>query len=269
MPGSPSAAVLAPVRDVRPASVAAAASLLSTVVPSPCAGLTPYHSPAVSRFLGAAADLPPSRRTLLLREITAAELDDRPAAVADWRVLGSVLFLNGIAVTPTQRRRGHAQALLRDGVDRAGEYGCRALELEVATDNRAAISLYERFGFRAVATSTWAQVPLPATAPLPAHPTDGAWRVRNWPTYTCHRDAYGFADLELGGPNGTTVVRVLPGGWRVREPEPAAAIVAALGDVVPRPERVYTIRDDRPSRLPDDLAPLATFHRMRLLLDSG
>ncbi len=55
-----------------------------------------------------------------------------------------------LAVDPAFRRRGLAQALVRDAIDRAATMGTLALFLEVATDNPAAIGLYEGAGFRQV-----------------------------------------------------------------------------------------------------------------------
>jgi [ribosomal protein S18]-alanine N-acetyltransferase len=62
----------------------------------------------------------------------------------------TVWHLMNIAVDPSRRRRGIAQALLEQMLERAGpdcEY-----TLEVRTSNAPAIALYERFGFRSAGT---------------------------------------------------------------------------------------------------------------------
>lgn len=54
--------------------------------------------------------------------------------------------LMNIAIDPSARRRGLASALLEELLSRAGRE--RAYTLEVRPSNTAAITLYERFGFR-------------------------------------------------------------------------------------------------------------------------
>jgi ribosomal-protein-alanine N-acetyltransferase len=58
----------------------------------------------------------------------------------DWHIMN-------IAVDPSARRRGLGTALLEELFARTGRE--RAYTLEVRTTNGPAISLYERFGFRA------------------------------------------------------------------------------------------------------------------------
>lgn len=53
-----------------------------------------------------------------------------------------------IAVAPRQRRRGIGAELLRRQTRRLAETGVRRLFLEVAEDNRPALALYRRLGFR-------------------------------------------------------------------------------------------------------------------------
>ncbi len=76
------------------------------------------------------------------------------AAVEGKRVLGylvcaryaDVWHLMNIAVDPVLRRQGIATALLERMLDRAGRD--EAFTLEVRPSNSAAITLYEKFGFR-------------------------------------------------------------------------------------------------------------------------
>jgi ribosomal-protein-alanine N-acetyltransferase len=73
--------------------------------------------------------------------------------------------LYSLAVAEASRGRGLAKALLAAAEAEALRRGCSALDLEVRTDNRAAIALYEQRGYRRAAR-------------LPAYYEDGAdgWR---------------------------------------------------------------------------------------------
>jgi [ribosomal protein S18]-alanine N-acetyltransferase len=61
-----------------------------------------------------------------------------------------VWHLMNIAVDPGSRRRGIARAMLEELLERAGQGD--QYTLEVRTSNAAAITLYERFGFRPAGT---------------------------------------------------------------------------------------------------------------------
>jgi ribosomal-protein-alanine N-acetyltransferase len=83
------------------------------------------------------------------------------AAVRDGVVVGhlicsrydTVWHLMNIAVDPGLRRNGIAKALLRALLERIDDgSGEMQLTLEVRPTNRAAIALYERFGFRSAGT---------------------------------------------------------------------------------------------------------------------
>lgn len=52
-----------------------------------------------------------------------------------------------LAVDPAQRRRGLGERLVATVIDMARETGAEAVFLEVATDNPAAILLYQKLGF--------------------------------------------------------------------------------------------------------------------------
>jgi ribosomal-protein-alanine N-acetyltransferase len=58
-----------------------------------------------------------------------------------------VWHLMNVAVDPRVRRRGIAAELLRRLFEETDERGAQ-YTLEVRTSNRAAIAMYERFGFR-------------------------------------------------------------------------------------------------------------------------
>jgi GNAT superfamily N-acetyltransferase len=243
-----------------------AADLLRLVVPRPCAGLTPYDSRRFSRFLAMAAGTPPATRTLLLRAVV---VEDRLVGVADWRLLGHVLFLNGIAVAPEHRGAGIGRALLDDGLDVARRLGCTGLELDVAEGNTAARALYKSVGFVPAGASTWIQLPNEAPS-APTHPPAGAteepdgngWRLRNWPAFVVHHRAYGFGDLEVSSAGRLASVRLLPGGWRVSDAEHATAITQAVASAVGRwPERLFRISAGGRA---DTGSSIEVFRRLRL-----
>jgi RimJ/RimL family protein N-acetyltransferase len=54
----------------------------------------------------------------------------------------------GMLVAQGWRRRGVGSALLTAGIDRARQAGAHKISLQVWPHNRAAIALYERFGFQ-------------------------------------------------------------------------------------------------------------------------
>jgi ribosomal-protein-alanine N-acetyltransferase len=80
------------------------------------------------------------------------------AALEDGKLAGylicsrydQVWHLMNIAVDPPMRRRGIARAMLEGMIERAGPQ--EQYTLEVRTSNAGAISLYERFGFKAAGT---------------------------------------------------------------------------------------------------------------------
>jgi ribosomal-protein-alanine N-acetyltransferase len=69
--------------------------------------------------------------------------------VCSW-VVADEMKISNVAVAAPMRRRGLARTLLRSLLGVARERGCRVVSLEVRLGNRAARSLYESLGFRAV-----------------------------------------------------------------------------------------------------------------------
>ena len=67
--------------------------------------------------------------------------------VCFWLFLAEMHLLN-IAVDPVSRQRGIGAALLARALDFARERGVKMVFLEARRGNRAAQSLYRRFGFR-------------------------------------------------------------------------------------------------------------------------
>lgn len=78
---------------------------------------------------------------------------DADGEIAGFINLGVVLdeaTVNNIAVKQTYRRRGIGRALMTAAIDYCQNNRLNVLMLEVRQSNRAAIALYERFGFQAV-----------------------------------------------------------------------------------------------------------------------
>ena len=88
----------------------------------------------------------------------AAQFSWPSVAVADGVVVGYVCLMSlfeeaqilNIAVSKNQRGRGIAQLLLGHAFRLAVERGAETMALEVRASNRAALSLYEQYGFTRV-----------------------------------------------------------------------------------------------------------------------
>jgi GNAT superfamily N-acetyltransferase len=229
----------------------AVAALLAGSVPAGCAGLVAYHARGYPAYLAAALAPPLALRTVLVR---ALRLAGQVVAAADWRLTGTELLCNGIAVDPAHRGRGHGSHLLRDGLALARALGAAAVCLDVDLANTGARALYQRFGFRQRHRTRWYE--LPAAGPVP--PGSPPCPAVDWPVFAAHRAAYGFADLTLRRPGGgTDRVRVVGDVARVPTDDPQ--VRAALHQLV-RPARTYTTGPDVPG------AGFARFARMYLYL---
>lgn len=58
--------------------------------------------------------------------------------------------IDNIAVAPDQRRKGLADLMMRDAIEKAEKAGLRTITLEVRVSNAPAIALYEKYGFSEV-----------------------------------------------------------------------------------------------------------------------
>ena len=80
--------------------------------------------------------------------------DGPPTGVCQLRFRWSVwksaedCWLEDLFVREEARRSGLGRALIEAALDRAGERGCKRIELDVNEDNAAALALYEACGFR-------------------------------------------------------------------------------------------------------------------------
>ncbi|MEU7921048.1 GNAT family N-acetyltransferase [Micromonospora zamorensis] len=205
--------------------------LLRQSIPPECAGLTPYHAVNFAAFLAAAVTPPRNLRTVVLRCVRGSS---QVRAVADWRVLGERLFLNGIAVAAEQRGRGWGGLLLDDGYELARQFGCTELALDVSLGNPGARRLYERHGFIEETYAEWSEAGLDGAVP------DPSVRLLDWPSFVAHHSAYGFGDLRIGSEAGATTVRVVGASLRLPTDAPAG-FAAALAEVVST-TRSYRIR---------------------------
>ncbi|MBM7493647.1 ribosomal protein S18 acetylase RimI-like enzyme [Micromonospora luteifusca] len=206
--------------------------LLRQSIPAECAGLTPVHAANFSAYLAAAVSPPRSLRTVMLRCVRDSS---GVRAVADWRVLGGRLFLNGIAVAADQRGRGWGGLLLDDGCDLARRLGCTELALDVSVRNPGARRLYERRGFADETYAQWTEVTPDGSAPNPHV------RLLDWPSFVAHHSAYGFGDLRVRSEAGATSVRVVGAALRLPAEVTGPGLAAALTEVVPA-TRCYRIR---------------------------
>ncbi|MGD0839489.1 MAG: ribosomal protein S18-alanine N-acetyltransferase [Polyangia bacterium] len=78
--------------------------------------------------------------------------DGRVIGFCDYWLVADELHLLNIAVHPDRRGQGGASQLVGHVVAVAREHAVRLLALEVRVSNRAARSLYQKFGFREVGT---------------------------------------------------------------------------------------------------------------------
>ena len=76
-----------------------------------------------------------------------AEEENRVAGYIGSQTCGDESDVMNVAVHPDFRRRGIAEALVKDLVDQLKAIGSRCLTLEVRASNAPAIALYEKMGF--------------------------------------------------------------------------------------------------------------------------
>ena len=79
-----------------------------------------------------------------------AEEEGRVAGYIGSQTCGDESDVMNVAVHPDFRRRGIAEALVKDLVDQLKAIGSRCLTLEVRASNDPAIALYEKMGFAEV-----------------------------------------------------------------------------------------------------------------------
>jgi ribosomal-protein-alanine acetyltransferase len=97
----------------------------------------------------------PYSRELLLKEVKlpfsetiTAEVNGKVVGYAQFWVIGKESELNRIAVKGSYRGLGIGKELLKEVIRRVRKRGARELFLEVNEENKRAIALHEKFGFR-------------------------------------------------------------------------------------------------------------------------
>jgi RimJ/RimL family protein N-acetyltransferase len=111
---------------------------------------------AEGRWIGAEAPVDRERRRRRFAEDLQRDNTVMLVADAGGQLVGELGLLIagygvadlGMLVAEGWRRRGVGSALLREGIDRARRAGAHKVALQVWPHNRAAIALYERFGFQ-------------------------------------------------------------------------------------------------------------------------
>jgi ribosomal-protein-alanine N-acetyltransferase len=66
-----------------------------------------------------------------------------------WICADEAHLLN-VAVAPSEQRHGYGAMMLRDAIGIARSRDCRRVVLEVRPSNRAAVTLYGKFGFKTI-----------------------------------------------------------------------------------------------------------------------
>jgi ribosomal protein S18 acetylase RimI-like enzyme len=107
---------------------------------------------ALERSGRAFAELLPDGRTTSGHEVRSIISDAGERVGMAWfapedRPMGRVVFIYDIAIDPTHRRRGHAQAALDAIESFARDHGCVAVQLHVFGGNVGARQLYQRAGY--------------------------------------------------------------------------------------------------------------------------
>lgn len=113
--------------------------------------------PAIGAIEKTAFPCPWSERALYgeiendLATFKVLSLEGRVIGYYDLWICADEAHLLNVAVAAQARRRGYGTILLEDAIDEAERRNCRRIVLEVRSDNRAAVRLYEKYGFKTVA----------------------------------------------------------------------------------------------------------------------
>ncbi len=91
-----------------------------------------------------------------------ARLDDEPIGQIGIITTGDGVYIRAVGIVPSQRGKGYGRQLLAAAVQRALKEGARRFELDVATENAQALSLYTSCGFRETKVYDYYSVPLTA-----------------------------------------------------------------------------------------------------------
>ena len=92
-------------------------------------------------------------------------VEEEPAAFALVGKRGATAWIGGMGTTPSRRRRGLGEHVLRAAITAAVEAGATVVDLEVIVGNDRATALYNRLGFTRVRELVVGQVSPGARAP--------------------------------------------------------------------------------------------------------
>jgi GNAT superfamily N-acetyltransferase len=232
-------------------SLRTAAEILAESVHDSIAGLVPYHASGFARYLKAALTPPSEFRTVVVRGVKVAE---KLVAVADWRLLDSCLFLNGLAVSEMWRGKGLGRRLIADGEQIARDHGLATIALDVQPSNTPAVSLYRRAGFAEVTSMYWYDEPItpPGSAMDPPRSVD-------WPQFNANISAYGFGDLTVrDATGGLARIRLVEKAMRIDIGRPVSLDINFIARTLDA-ARAFSLQ---PTDAYRSRRPFATFVRM-------
>jgi len=127
--------------DMRPAD-ACDAALLAGLHAACFVGEEAWDAPAMARLLA----LPGVAATIAISAQTSGEAP-QPAGFVMWRQAADEAEIVTLCVLSSWRRAGTGRRLLDAAMTAAARAGARAMYLEAAADNRAAMALYAAAGF--------------------------------------------------------------------------------------------------------------------------
>ena len=116
-----------------------------------------YDVPAMDRIERGSFEAPWSAEEIT-KDVTAggnvyvavAEYGGEKAGYGEIRNIAGEAQIYNIAIAPEFRRKGIGEALLRHMIAKAEADGCELVTLEVRSGNEAAMTLYNKLGFREV-----------------------------------------------------------------------------------------------------------------------
>jgi ribosomal protein S18 acetylase RimI-like enzyme len=143
-----------------------------------------YGQPGIGAFLSVPYKYPQWKHD---RKSIVAVIDDRILGFAEFRLIdGEVGFLSYICVASHARGKGIAKQLIAAFL--IAHPSLNELNLDVFHTNVEAVGLYEKLGFRRIATSAWVTKALP--------PPKGSVGIPSLPAAMAAFDAHGFCEVD-------------------------------------------------------------------------
>lgn len=149
----------------------------------------PYCQPASAEYLRIVVATPAAYDTYVL--YTATDSRGDVVGMAEFRRLSQdTTLLSYVCVAPAARGAGLAEELLRQHLRAAPAIS--AVELDVFSNNAVAIRLYERLGFRSIATKHWVRRALPDAARFTM---TTEFKLTDWHASYATMKRYGFCRI--------------------------------------------------------------------------